>query len=103
MGETQYEAKLKSRIRERFPGCVIMKNDASRTQGIPDILILWNNQWAMLEVKMDGSSIRQPNQDYYVEKFHKMSFAAFINPEIQEEVLDAMEQSFESSRQACVP
>jgi hypothetical protein len=95
MNERQYEVKLRRKIRARFPGCHIMKNDARGTQGIPDLLILFNNRWAMLEVKIDGVSTKQPNQDYYVEHFNHMSFASFINPNTEEEVLNALQSAFE--------
>lgn len=94
MNETQYETKLKRKIRDRFPGCHILKNDSRRTQGLPDILILFNNTWAMLEIKMAENSVKQPNQDYYIETFHNMSFAAFINPDNEEEVLNALQSAF---------
>ena len=94
MNEREYERKLKTKIRARFPGCHIMKNDASYTQGIPDILILFNNHWAMLEVKMDYGSEHQPNQDYYVEHFNNMSFCSFINPQNEEDVLCALQSAF---------
>lgn len=77
-----------------FPGCVIMKNDPRYVQGIPDILILFNNKWAMLEVKLDGSANIQPNQEYYVNLFNDMSFASFINPENEEDILYALQLTF---------
>lgn len=83
-----------------FPGCFILKNDPSENQGIPDILILYQDQWAMLEVKISGSACEQPNQDYYVELFDDMSFAAFIHPGNEEQVLYDLQQSFGVARQA---
>lgn len=103
MNEHQYEAKLKGRIRGRFPGCVIMKNDTRQTQGLPDLLILFDNKWAMLEVKMDEDAPRQPNQEHYVAKFHNMSFAAFINPSNEEEVLNALQSAFGLEGSARLP
>lgn len=93
MNEAQYERELKRRIRDRFPGCEILKNDARRKQGLPDILILFNNTWAMLEVKMANGAM-EPNQDYYIEKFNGMSFAAIISPQNEEAVLDDLQQAF---------
>jgi len=79
-----------------FPDCVILKNDSSYLPGVPDILILYRNHWAMLEVKMDRGVHRQPNQDHYIAKFNDMSFAALINPTNEEEVLNALQLAFES-------
>lgn len=95
MRESVYQAGLIKRIKKRFPGAIVLKNDSSYKQGIPDLLILWKKKWGALECKKSASEHHQPNQDYYVEKMNKMSFASFIFPENEQEVLDAMEQSFQ--------
>jgi hypothetical protein len=74
-----------------------MKNDPQQIQGIPDLLILFNNTWAMLEVKMGVNSAQQPNQAYHVERYNDMSFASFINPDTEEAVLNALQQTFRSA------
>jgi len=102
MKEAQYQSKLINKLRVRFPHCVILKNDPSYLQGVPDILILYNNRWAMLEVKMDGNVDYQPNQEYYIGLLNDMSFAAFINPTNEEEILDALQCAFESGGPACI-
>lgn len=102
MTENQYQAKLIRKLERTFPGCVILKNDPSYRQGIPDLILLWNDFWASLEVKMSPSASSQPNQDYYVEQLNEMSFAAYIYPENEREVLDALQQAFESPRRARV-
>ena len=88
--ETAYREGLIDRIELMFPDCVVMKNDPDQLQGIPDLLILFENKWAMLEVKRSVNEPTQPNQPYYVEKFNEMSFAAFIYPENEEEVLEQL-------------
>lgn len=103
MLESVYQGKLIKKIEKRFLGCVILKNDTDYLQGIPDLLILWGDCWAMLEVKASSNAAHQPNQDYYVLKLNQMSFAAFIFPENEEEILDAMESAFQSSRAARLP
>jgi hypothetical protein len=102
VNEGQYQTKVIKRLERMFPGCEILKNDASYKQGIPDIIILWNSFWASLEIKIGPSSGRQPNQDYYIEKLSTMSFAAYIYPECEEEVLNALQQAFKSPRRARV-
>jgi hypothetical protein len=62
------------------------------------LTIFYKDRWATLEVKKDSSASKRPNQDYYVNKLDEMSFSAFIFPENMEEVLNDLQQSFESSR-----
>ena len=90
MLENKFQAKLIKELKDLFPGCIVMKNDASYIQGIPDLVILYNNHWASLEVKKSARASHQPNQDYYVEKMEKMSFSRFIYPENKDEVLDEL-------------
>jgi hypothetical protein len=103
MLESRYQALLIGKLNRRFPGCVVLKNDASYLQGIPDLLVLFQIKWAMLEVKMDQDSPRQPNQEYYIELFGEMSFAAFICPENENEVLDDLQQTFCPGRSTRLP
>lgn len=100
--ENSYKTGLKGRIRQRFPGCVILHNDANYMQGVPDLLVLFGKAWAMLEVKKSSRSARQANQAHWVDVFGKMSFAAFIEPSNEGEVLDAMESAFGLAREACL-
>jgi hypothetical protein len=94
MNEAQYQAKLIKKLKRILPGCIILKNDPGYMPGVPDILILFRSQWAMLEVKMYVDSHFQPNQEYYVGLLNDMSFASFINPQIEEDVLYDLQQSF---------
>ena len=94
MTEAEYQAKLKKKIKELLPGCIVQKEDSQGIQGIPDLLVLYENKWAALEVKRSEKSPHRPNQDYYVDLMDDMSFAAFIFPENKEDVLDDLEQSF---------
>ena len=93
MNELQYQRKLMKKIQLLFPGATVLKNDPSFMQGIPDILILYKDRWAMLEVKIDGNANIRPNQEYYVKLFGEMSFASFISPETEEDVLHDLQQS----------
>ena len=94
--ESQYQKKLIKRLKEQFPGCWVQKQPTNDVQGIPDLLILHNQRWAMLEVKRDAKSRSQPNQQYYIDKFNAMGFAHYINPDNEEEVFRALEQTFTS-------
>lgn len=86
MLERDYQKKLVKKLKEKFPGCIVMKNDAQLKQGIPDLLILHNNKWAALEVKNSEKAHHQPNQDIYVDRLNGMSYATFIYPENEEHV-----------------
>lgn len=92
--ESEFTLDLKDELRRRFTGCFIYKLDPNQVQGIPDLLVLWESHWAILETKRGLRSVRQPNQEYYVEQFDEMSFAAFIHPLNYREVLDEMERVF---------
>jgi hypothetical protein len=75
-----------------------MKNDEQYRQGTPDLTIFYGSRWAVLEVKRDERARRnpEPNQEYYIDLLDSMSFAAFIYPSVEEEVLDALQRSFET-------
>jgi hypothetical protein len=96
--EAAYQRALINKLKVILPGCHISKNDAGERQGLPDLLILWGNRWAMLEVKRSRNEPRQPNQEYYVEQFGQMSFAAFIYPENEEQVLNDLQSALGASR-----
>lgn len=98
--ESDFQKKLKDEIRKRFPGCYVLKNDPTCVQGIPDLLILYTNRWAMLEVKKDEKAYKKSlkenkNQQIHVDRLNHMSFASYIFPENKEDVLNAMARSFE--------
>lgn len=94
MLEREYQSRLIKKLRRLFPGCIILKNDTDYLQGIPDLLILYGCRWAALEVKASDDADVQPNQEYYIDQMDEMSFASFIWPEIEEEVLHALQRSF---------
>jgi hypothetical protein len=96
--EAAYQAKLIKRLQAMLPEAIILKNNPDEVQGIPDLLILWGWTWAMLEVKKSANEPEQPNQAYYVGLMYEMSYAAFICPENEEEVLDELQSTLCSRR-----
>ena len=94
--ERDFQSKLIKELKKIFVGCLVMKLDSSYIQGIPDLLILYNNKWATLECKKSARASKRPNQDYYVGLMNKMSFSRFICPENKEEVLHDLQQAFEA-------
>ncbi len=94
MLERNFQAKLIKELKERFPGCIVMKNDPGYIQGIPDLTILYENKWATLECKNNKKASKRSNQEYYVNKMNTMSFSRFISPENKEEVLNDLQRTF---------
>ena len=93
--ERKYQPTVKKRLQREFPGCIVMKNDPRQIQGIPDLLVLHKDKWAMLETKREENSSRRPNQPYYVNKIDSMAFARFISPENEEEVFNELKVYFQ--------
>ena len=92
--ESKFQSELKKELEKRFPGCIVTKLDSNNIQGIPDLLILYNNKWATLENKRSSKASKQPNQEYYVDRMNKMSFSRFIYPENKDEVLKDLTKLF---------
>lgn len=89
--ESEFQSKLKKELKEKFPGSIVTKLDSNDIQGIPDLLILYNNRWATLENKRSKKAHKQPNQEYYVNKMDEMSFSRFIYPENKEQIMGELE------------
>lgn len=96
MLENKFQSSVIKEIKTRLPDCMVLKNDPNYLQGVPDLLILYEDKWASLECKKDKSASKRPNQNYYVSKMNEMSFSSFIFPENRKEVLDALELTLKS-------
>jgi len=96
MLENLFKTKLIKELKQLFPGCMVFHLDPNEIQGVPDLLVLFGNQWAVLEGKKSATASHRPNQEYYVDTMNDMSFAAFIYPENKEEVLYDLQQTFRS-------
>ncbi len=94
--ENQFQASLIKDLKKLFPGSKIAKNDANQIQGFPDLTILYQNKWAVLECKKSKDAPHRPNQDYYVSWGKRNSFGSFIYPENREEVLSELQRAFGS-------
>lgn len=98
--EAAYQHRLIKKLRNTFPGCMVLKNDPNYIQGFPDLTVLYRDRWAVLEVKNRKGAHHQPNQDYYIQKLNKMSYASFIYPENEKGVLCELQQTFGTDREA---
>jgi hypothetical protein len=96
MLENKFQAKLIKKLKNLYPDCIVMKNDPTYIQGIPDLLILHKDKWASLECKKSANARHQPNQDYYVDKMNGMSFSSFICPENEDEVIEQLRHKFDN-------
>ena len=98
MLESEFQGALIKELKAMFPGCLVLKNDPNYIQGFPDLTVLYRDKWALLESKRETKASHRPNQDYYVELADGMSFARFICPENKQEVLNELQQAFQSGR-----
>ena len=73
---------------------MIQKNDANYRQGVPDLLILFRNKWALLECKKSANEPAQPNQAYYVSWAQANSYGSFVFPENRDQVIKELYNFF---------
>lgn len=98
--ESKFKSDLIKEIERLYPGAIVLKTDANQLQGIPDQLILYGDRWAAFEAKRSESSAHRPNQDYYVDLFDRMSYAAFVYPQNKEVFLNELQQALRPGRRA---
>lgn len=96
--ESKFQSEVIHELKERHPKCWVEKADPNYRQGTPDLRVYIGKFWGALEVKRSKDAAHQPNQDEYVERLDKMSFARFIYPENKEEVYDELEQALQSKK-----
>lgn len=94
MQEREFQKFFIAKLKAMFPGCYILKNDPRYKQGAPDIVVLFKDKWAMLEMKKSEKANHQPNQDYWVEKLGQMSYASFVYPENESKILEELKEVF---------
>lgn len=101
--ENSFQSGLIKELKTMFPGCYVLKNDANYIQGFPDLTILTEHGWAVLECKASKDADHQPNQDYYVQDLNRKSYSAFIYPENKEQILHELQQAFTAGGTARIP
>lgn len=92
--ENRFQAVLKSELKLLFPGCIVMKNDPTDIQGIPDLTVIYKNKYAFLECKREEEASRQPNQKHYIDQATRYAFGDFVYPENKSEVLNRLYDYF---------
>ena len=98
--ESAFQQKLIERLEREFVGIFILKNDSGYIQGIPDLLLMYNDRWAALEVKPYATAEHEPNQDYYIDGLNQMSYGAFIYPENEEEIFHDLQNILQQPRRS---
>lgn len=94
--ERDYQKRLIKTIESEFPDALVLKNDPTFKQGIPDLVVLNHGRFAFLEVKRAGDSSHRPNQDYYIQRTNDQDgFGRFVEPGNQSEVLSDLHSYFE--------
>ena len=97
--ESKFQKAFIDKVKERYPGSIALKNDSSYIQGFPDWTILYEDKWAVLEMKRARGAEKQPNQEYYVDKLNKMGgFSRFVFPENEDEVIEDLDTLFKRER-----
>ena len=95
MLESKFQSQLIKEIKTRFPGAIVLKLDPNYIQGLPDLLVLYEDRWAALECKASSKASHRPNQEFYISEMNAMSYANFIYPENKEEVMDELQQALQ--------
>ena len=92
--ESDIQGPLIKEIEKRYPGCIVLKNDANYKQGIPDLTVMYHDKYAILETKRNENASYRPNQETYLKLFDNWSFGRRIQPENKEEVLNELDAFF---------
>lgn len=93
-GPNGFKTKFIKRIEYLIPDAIVLLTDPGYVQGIPDLFVLYGPYWAALEVKASNTSSIRPNQEWWINRLGQMSYAAFVYPENEEEVLLGLQQAF---------
>lgn len=98
MLESKFKTQLIKDIEALLPGAMVFHlNPVMDGRGIPDLIVHYQGRCGFLEGKQHGNSSKRPGQDYYISKLSKEGFAAFIDQENKQEVLDALQRALRNS------
>ena len=101
--ERVFQSQLIRQIKKEMPDAIVLKTDPNYIQGFPDLLVLRGKRWAALEVKREEHAPRRPNQEHYISRLNRMSFARFIYPENKEDILHDLRKALGTRRTTRVP
>src|SRR5699024_5910304 len=99
----EIQPRIIKKIKARLPGAKIFKGDNHVQPGTLDLIILYRDRWAMLEVKTSSTSSRRHNQQWFVDELNEMSYAALIHPDNEEDILNELQRALQAERCPRVP
>ena len=90
--EQKLQTKLATALRAM--GAKVIKQDPSigRQKGIPDLLILKDGWWGMIECKAHKNSPKRPGQQEWIDFASENSYGRFVYKENYDEVLDELKE-----------
>ena len=103
MLESTYQKKLKKKL-DKIDGLYCFVKEAGAIRGIPDIIGVYRGVFFALEVKKDKGGVGQKTGRVALQRYVMLmiknagGFAEFIYPEIEEQVLSALESVTEPYR-----
>ena len=61
--ESKFQKVFIDKVKERYPGSIALKNDSSYIQGFPDWTILYEDKWAVIEMKRERGEEKEQNKE----------------------------------------
>ena len=96
-GPNGFEKKFKERLEKEFgisKNRDIIKMNPLQCQGASDLIILVGDKNARVEVKASKDSSHRPNQDLYIDMYKQQTYASFVYPENEEQVISELHAHF---------
>lgn len=94
--ESKFQKSVINELMTKYPGAIVLKNDANYIQGFPDLLFLYNEFWGALETKPSPNAPRRTNQLHWINTCNIMSFGSLVFPENLSKVLESIELEISS-------
>lgn len=90
--ESDFQKEVAGWLRKQ--GCRVIKQDPTigKQKGIPDLLVVKEGLWLMLEIKAHKDSDHQPGQDEWVAWANENSYGKFVYPENWGEIQEELEE-----------
>lgn len=90
--ESDFQKEVAGWLRKQ--GCRVIKQDPAigKQKGIPDLLLLKEGWWGMLEIKAAKNSSHQPGQDDWVAWADDNSYGKFVYPGNWEQIKEELEE-----------